>query len=473
MHSSSAKAFVTTLLLGVANAHFFITYPPPIPGSNPKQPLEASGADFPCHGATLTEGTVTNINVGSTVPLEFGLGAGANTAVHGGGSCQISLTYETSADALKNPSSWYVIQSYVGGCPTDFTGNLNSAVMCPGSYPNCVNNLNFTVPPEVQNGNAILAWTWFNNVGNREMYMNCARVSVSGGQNQLSQLPNMLAANIGNGCASTESFNIDFPNPGKYVQKQATLNFPTKLPTGSGCPTGPGSANVSPLALIGGPNQVIPANLPPPDTNGGANPPDGAVAGGAAGGAGGAASGAATPATSSANNGQYTQSAAAPASPAATSQATSGGLGGPISGASSPAHKAPTSLAASAGSATASPAAAPLPTTMATSVTSVAPSAGAGAGAGAGTGAGTASAAPPAGTGATSGNCATGQVACTAEGFYCIDSNTYGECAFGCATPMQMAAGTQCMNNAVSDAVSYPGPPAGLRTRRRQVRRRA
>ena len=470
MHSRSTIALVTALLVGAANAHFFITYPSPIPGSNPKQPLDASGDDFPCHGADLTQGSVTNLNAGEVVPLEFGLGNGANTAVHGGGSCQISLTYETSADALKNPSSWYVIQSYIGGCPTDFKDNLQTAVMCPTSYPDCVNNINFTVPGEVQNGNAILAWTWFNNIGNREMYMNCAKVSVSGGQNQLSSLPNMMVANINNDCSTTEDTNLDFPNPGKYVQKEATLNFPTQLPSGSGCPTGPGSASVTPMALIGGPNQVAPVSLPPPDTVGGANPPDGAAAGSAAAGAG-------SPATSSANNGQYTQSATS-AAPAATTQAAAPG------GSSSGNASAP---------------GASVPTTLATSATPAATSSTAGAGTGAGTASAdppaatgttsadppagttsadppaatsTTSADPPAGTGTTSGSCATGQVACTAQGFYCIDSNTFGECAFGCATPMQVAAGTQCVDNAISDAVNYPGPPAGMRVRRREVRRR-
>jgi hypothetical protein len=353
------------------------------------------GGNFPCHGVKLTDGPVTNLAVGQSVPLQFELGGGANTAVHGGGSCQISLTYETDPAALKNPSSWHVIKSYVGGCPTDAKGNLNTAVMCPNGYPECVNALDFTVPPEVQNGNAILAFTWFNNVGNREMYMNCAKVSVSGGQNQLSQLPNMLVANINNGCSSTEGFNIDFPDPGKYVQKEATLNYPLKAPVGSGCPTGPGSA---------GSNQVAQGNPP-------------------------AAS-----------------SAAAPLA-AATVQAGGSGISAPPR-----ANPVPTTLATSAANPPAAPSAANPPP--------AAPPA-----------ADTASAASPAGT-AASGNCPTGQVACTAQGFYCIDTTTYGECAFGCATPMQMAGGTQCMNNAVSYAVDYPGPPAGMRVRRREVRRR-
>lgn len=423
------NTLATAMFVAAVNAHFFITYPDPIPGSNPKDPLDASGADFPCHLADVTQGTVTNLQAGQTVPLEFGLGAGANTAVHGGGSCQISLTYKTAAADLKDAANWYVIQSYIGGCPTDFTSNLNNATMCPNSYPDCVNNINFMVPNEVQNGNAILAWTWFNNIGNREMYMNCAKVNVSGGQNQLSQLPNMLVANVGNGCSSTENFNIDFPDPGKYVQKESSMNFPTKTPVGSSCPTGAGSGGVTALALIGGANQVAPTNLPAADTVGGANPPDGDS------GAAGAVGAGAAPTATSANNGQYTQTTAATtaaqttAAGAASSSASAGGVFAPG--------------ASSAGAA---------PTTLATSTSPAAAS--------------------QAGTGAISGACATGQVACTAQGFYCIDNSTYGECAYGCATPMQMAAGTQCNNNAVAYAVNYPGSPAGMRIRRRALRRR-
>lgn len=76
---------------------------------------------------------------------------------------------------------WKVIMSYIGGCPTDARGNLPTAVACNGeNSPDCVNNLSFKIPPEVKDRNATLAWTWFNNVGNREMYMN--RATVPGGQ---------------------------------------------------------------------------------------------------------------------------------------------------------------------------------------------------------------------------------------------------------------------------------------------------
>jgi hypothetical protein len=238
-----AKLFAIAATLGSVAAHMAIQQPPPFADSNSKSPLDPNGDNFPCQGSTLSGGTVTQMAAGSSQPLQFNLGSGANTAVHGGGSCQISLGYGTTEAELKNPSAWKVIHSFIGGCPTEALGNLDTAVACPAGAPQCVNQgFTFDVPAEVQNGNAILAWTWFNNVGNREMYMNCAPVSITGGTNQMDALPALFTANIGNGCATTEDFNTDFPNPGPYVTK-STLNYPLKAPVGT-CGTGSGSASI-------------------------------------------------------------------------------------------------------------------------------------------------------------------------------------------------------------------------------------
>lgn len=229
---------ITFLLSSWVQAHFFIKLPVPIPGSAIKDPLISTGANFPCHGVDLSNPTTrTQMDIGSTQPLEFELGGGANTAVHGGGSCQISITYETDPAKVKDPTNWKVIKSFIGGCPTDALGNLESAILCDGSNaPDCVNDLTFDIPPEVKDGNAILAWTWFNNIGNREMYMNCAAVSFHGGQDQLGTLPNMLVANLGIlQCTTTENFNTNFPEPGTYVQEESPLNYPLKPPNGADC----------------------------------------------------------------------------------------------------------------------------------------------------------------------------------------------------------------------------------------------
>lgn len=142
-------------------AHFLISSPLPLPGSKIKDPLNASGDDFPCHGASLLSPTFrTILTVGQTYPLEFDLAEGRNTAVHGGGSCQLSLTYETDKSAVRNPTAWKVIRSFIGGCPSDATRNLKYAALCNGSNsPDCVKSFDFQVPKEARSGNATLAWT--------------------------------------------------------------------------------------------------------------------------------------------------------------------------------------------------------------------------------------------------------------------------------------------------------------------------
>ncbi|KAI7646824.1 hypothetical protein KC318_g19069, partial [Hortaea werneckii] len=96
-------ALVATLGLSyTVNAHLFIQSPTPIQGSAPKDPLDASGSNFPCHGVSLPSSGGQKMAVGSSQVLAFELGDGANTAVHGGGSCQISVTYETDPAAIKD-----------------------------------------------------------------------------------------------------------------------------------------------------------------------------------------------------------------------------------------------------------------------------------------------------------------------------------------------------------------------------------
>jgi hypothetical protein len=57
--------------------------------------------------------------------------------------------------------------------------------------------------------------------GNRELYMDCARVQVTGGKGGGFQAPGILIANVGakgGGCATTYGKNTVYPSPGKvYV----------------------------------------------------------------------------------------------------------------------------------------------------------------------------------------------------------------------------------------------------------------
>jgi hypothetical protein len=362
------KGRLAALALGLTVAvesHMVIQNPAPYSISQ-KSPLAPDGSNFPCQAPSdYTQGTVANVASGAPQSIEFALDDGANTAVHGGGSCQVSITYETDATALKNPSNWKVLHSWIGGCPVDAPGNLDTAVQCTSStQDNCVRVLNYTMPAEAPNGKAIMAWTWFNNIGNREMYMNCFPATITGSQgtqDTLNTLPELFTANIGSvsqGCATTESHNLNFPNPGSYVTTDSPLNFPLMAPVGcaAGVATGTGVAAPS----------------------------------------------------STATAGTFAEGANSSAVPVA----------------------APTTLA------TVPAPAASTPTVAPAAPSSVAPQ----------------PAAPASPASAGTGSCATGQVTCSASGFYCIDATHFGMCAFGCATPMEVAAGTGCTDNAIGYA---------------------
>jgi hypothetical protein len=122
MPSVGRIAVVATSFMCMANAHMFLSEPKPIQGYAPKDPLDASGSNFPCHGAPLPTSGGQKLTAGETFPLRLEMAGGANTAVHGGGSCQLAVLYDTSKAA--DPSNWNVIYSIEGGCPSNTKGNL-------------------------------------------------------------------------------------------------------------------------------------------------------------------------------------------------------------------------------------------------------------------------------------------------------------------------------------------------------------
>ena len=78
-----------------------------------------------------------------------------------------------------------------------------------------------------------IAWTWFNLIGDREMYMNCAAVSIQGGRtdhSEFNRLPTIFMANVGNQCSTAEQRHTVFANPGPDVHwdgvQQGSPAFP-------------------------------------------------------------------------------------------------------------------------------------------------------------------------------------------------------------------------------------------------------
>ncbi|OBT55948.1 hypothetical protein VE04_03621 [Pseudogymnoascus sp. 24MN13] len=206
-------------MAALSSAHMELTFPAPfrskenlnVPRSdvdyNMKSPLHATGWDYPCKGYLSDLGTSAGR---PTMDFVAGLNTGyfiSGTATHGGGSCQVSLS-------IDGGKTFKVIMSYIGGCPD------------LGVY------LNFKIPNDVPAGDAVFAWTWFNKLGNREMYMNCASITIKEGTNNttpsvpFASLPDIFVANIGNNCGTAESSNVEFPDPGNDVQRYGVDSKP-------------------------------------------------------------------------------------------------------------------------------------------------------------------------------------------------------------------------------------------------------
>jgi len=238
-------------LTSVAQAHMIMTSPVPFGKSTlTNSPLAANGADFPCKqrsGVYDAEGASNTMAPGSTQKLAF-----QGIAVHGGGSCQVSLTTDTNPS---QSSTWKVIHSIEGGCPAeDQTGNMDNPDPSSGDGSTAADpyTYSFKIPDGIAAGTYTLAWTWFNKVGNREMYMNCAPVTIGGSSKRdedlvarnetqlierasvLDSLPDMFTANIGNGCGTVDSTDLLFPQPGDSVEQlgQKTSSALSK-PTGN------------------------------------------------------------------------------------------------------------------------------------------------------------------------------------------------------------------------------------------------
>ncbi|KAK1778235.1 hypothetical protein QBC45DRAFT_414824 [Copromyces sp. CBS 386.78] len=301
----------------LSQAHMLMNTPKPFssPGLQ-NGPLKDTGADFPCQASpgTVFSGTPSPMALGSKQNLAF-----TGSAVHGGGSCQISITYDTQPN--KN-SVWKVIHSIEGGCPAKNTeGNLpeNPDLATPFGYQ-------FPIPGDIPTGNATIAWTWLNKIGNREFYMNCAPVTLTGNGGDKSNwesLPNMLVANIPsiNNCRTKEGRDYKFPNPGKSVDVFAS-DFSDGLIDCGGSSSGGGSD--------GGSGNGGSGSAPAPITTAPAAAPTNAYGGGGGGGGGGIFITAPVP-----DSPAVTPTASAPAPPAQTGGGSSGGGSGSGSGSGS------------------------------------------------------------------------------------------------------------------------------------------
>ena len=167
-------------------------------------PLDISGSDYPCKNSLSLLGTseakpVASWEAGGKYQISIKGGAR-----HGGGSCQTSLSFDQG-------ENFYVVRSYIGNCPPSH------------------GLLDFTLPSDTpESEEAIFSWSWFNKIGNREMYMNCAVISISSSTaaDTFFSRPRMFTANIGNGCSTAAGKDFVFPDPGPDVDHQSPDTAP-------------------------------------------------------------------------------------------------------------------------------------------------------------------------------------------------------------------------------------------------------
>ncbi|KAJ4271407.1 hypothetical protein NW762_000109 [Fusarium torreyae] len=422
-------------LAGLAQAHMEMIYPPPFKSKantnagsdvdySMTAPLEASGANFPCKGYHSLFGTkegapVADWEAGGSYNMT--ITGGAN---HGGGSCQASLSYDKG-------KTWSVIHSYIGNCPAAGTSTFD-----------------FKVPTDAPSGEAIFAWSWFNQIGNREMYMNCAAVKIGGGSKRASAMsnrPEMFVANVGNGCTTEESSDLEFPDPGPDVSNDSKKTAGPKGSCGKagsgGSGSGDGSSGAAPSTPAGGST----------GGNDGSGAAPSAPADGSAGGNDGSG---AAPA--------QTQPAAQPSAPAGGAPSAPGGVFVTVSQPAEATDAPVPSTPANGGGANTS-----------TLLTLTKPAPGTG-GQPAPTSVGTPEPAPTtpttpdAGSGSGSGSEETAGSACDQEGQWnCIGGSKYQRCASGRWSVVQsMAAGTTCSGSKAMAMAYGFGRKLAFRARR-------
>lgn len=379
MFTKTPALLAAMLAVAPLSAHAHMIMANPVPFNSPNNsPLAPDGSDFPCKGPPSGSAQVNEWKAGSQQSLSF-----TGTAVHGGGSCQISVTND------KNPtkdSKWKVIHSIEGGCPAAVEGNLDEkGPSSQGTFP-------FTVPQDLPNGDLTVAWTWFNKVGNREMYMNCGAVSVTGGKDDasgLDALPDMAVANVNvpGSCGTTKEGNdYTFEKAGDAVTKAGKGPF-VYLCSGSASQPGAGGGSGGGDSGSGsGAGNGAPVSQPPPA--------------------------APAPAVPSTLRTVVTVTAPMPPYPTNNGSATPAPSG---TGAGTPPVPKPTAAQPTAAPVSPQPPAAPAP-----------------------------------GPAAGGSSCASdGQIICSPDG------TLFGICNFGKAVMMPVAGGTKCVNGAIAKRGDY------------------
>ncbi|KAM7187833.1 hypothetical protein V8F20_010792 [Naviculisporaceae sp. PSN 640] len=230
------------LLASVTDGHLIMNSPKPYNYYTQPyvqiNPLDGVNFRYPCqgNGYVVDSEIPTVVAGGAPLPVNF-----TGTATHGGGSCQFSISYDDpgAVNGWKPDFQFKTIYSLIGGCPASSAQNLAPVDQDPwgrsdgphcgnDSGQECIRQFLVPFPKFLKNGRAIFSWTWHNRIGNREIYMNCAPIMITGGTedwDEINALPEPFLGNVPaiqtdipghTYCTTGLNQTVNYPNPGQF-----------------------------------------------------------------------------------------------------------------------------------------------------------------------------------------------------------------------------------------------------------------
>ncbi|KAJ1931169.1 hypothetical protein FBU59_006808, partial [Linderina macrospora] len=230
-------------LAAAATAHMQITYPCPRfspncattptlpPGESLNydmaSPIGSGGSIIAplCHSSTPWPQVNEKWTAGQSITVKFAQGG----AAHGGGHCEFSLSYDGG-------KTFVVIHQELKYCFVGSASNSNTAG---------INSYTFNLPSELPGtDHAVFAWSWVNAIGNREFYMDCADVSISGSSKSYTG-KEMTIANYGPNYPTIGEFGGNYDTGLEYYKSARQITV-----TGSGTATGSSDSSSSAVPVI-------------------------------------------------------------------------------------------------------------------------------------------------------------------------------------------------------------------------------
>ncbi|KAJ1663935.1 hypothetical protein IW140_003803 [Coemansia sp. RSA 1813] len=172
---------------------------------------------------------------GESVTIKFN----PDAAIHSGGDMEFSISY----DGGKTFAVIYQVLRYafLKGKPASVTNTAE------------VLQYTFTLPKELPNSDhAVFAWTWVNASGNREFYMNCADVAITGSTSKSYTAKEVTIANYP-GYPTIAEFNGNYDTGIQYYTtnyKKITVSPSGTTDSGTGGNPPDSSTTHTPLAPV-------------------------------------------------------------------------------------------------------------------------------------------------------------------------------------------------------------------------------